>query len=154
MKIDWQADIPNMQIFKEKMMPKLGVFLDVDRLILAEDDEWSALIDSKNDLCFYVYPGELLLTFSTEHTHYYAFDYENGDQWLDIFCEDLKFLLSHPIKYERVYHGKTETKTKLYCQSSDGKWKLYRNTMISMNVFARIFNKKQITSEIIEFKQQ
>ena len=154
MKIDWQADIPNIQIFKDKMLPRLGTFLDVNKLTFAEEGEWSVLIDHKNDLCFYVYPGEIILTFLTEHAHYYAFDYENGDKWLDMCCEDLKFLLSHSIKFERVYHGKTETRTKLFSQSIDGKWKPYDGIMISMNILARIFNKKRIASDIIEFRQQ
>ena len=136
------------------MLPRLSVFLDVDRLIFSEEDGWSVLIDSKNNLGFYLYPGEIVLTFFTEHTHYYAFDYDNGDKWLDAFCEDLKFLLSHSIKFERVYHGKTETRVKLYSQSIDGKWQPYDGIIISINLLARIFNKKRITSDIIEFRQQ
>jgi len=138
----------------QRLSGKLNLDLAlITPMVSQKNGDVKVVIDSLNNLLLNIYMGEAVVVYDEEHSHLYAYDFQNAELWIDEIAKDLNLLVNCKVRFRYFYKGKVLVRRKV-TSFTGGKWVLIEKVDTAFNPILRFTKKVRVRDTIVDFRQQ
>lgn len=153
----------NSYLLKNKLLENISKELDINKMLISEnkiaakgreDISICINIDPINNFNVQIDNGEISIVYHTEHRHFYAFDYESGEEFLRDVCDFILEMLNCELRYDYTYDGENIVRCTIWKKSDmSNAWEKVESVGTLRLSSLYPFYKRKIVSKTIVFKQ-